>query len=185
MYQMKCIQKKDFCKGQSHTHPHTRVQMFVNIWYSLLDMCGMINFVRDVTWICKDQINTQIPIVLFKHHISNFGASRLLHSRKQCLLFIQVWTHTTQKWYQMIWDKTLFHDMYNNLLFLDDFFKIIINFLGVNFFWTHSVETGKLTDDHRTSFRSTTYRVIYKNTNATTSIAAGIYERFAGKITMF
>ena len=44
-----------------------------------------------------------------------------LHSRKQCLLFIQAWTHTTQKWYQIIWDKTLFHKMYNNLLFIDDF----------------------------------------------------------------
>ena len=32
-----------------------------------------------------------------------------------------------------------------------------------------SLETGKLTDSHRTSFRSTTYRVIYKNTNTTTS----------------
>ena len=48
-----------------------------------------------------------------------------------------------------------------------------------------SLETGKLTDGHRTSFRSTTYRVIYKNTNTITSIAAGICERFAGKITMF
>ena len=48
-----------------------------------------------------------------------------------------------------------------------------------------SLETGKLTDDHRTSFRSTAYRVIYKNTNTTTSIAAEIYERFARKITMF
>ena len=48
-----------------------------------------------------------------------------------------------------------------------------------------SLETGKLTDGHHTSDRSTTYRVIYKNTNTTTSIAAGIYERFAGKITMF
>ena len=48
-----------------------------------------------------------------------------------------------------------------------------------------SLETGKLTDGHRTSFRSTTYRVIYKNKNTTTSIAAGIYERFAGKITIF
>ena len=44
-----------------------------------------------------------------------------------------------------------------------------------------SLETGKLTNGHRTSFRSTTYRVIYKNTNTTNSIAAGIYERFAGK----
>ena len=32
-----------------------------------------------------------------------------LHSHKQCLLFIQAWTHTPQKWYQMIWDKMLFH----------------------------------------------------------------------------
>ena len=75
----------------------------------IFDMCSMINFVRGVIWICEDRINTQIPIILFKHHIGNFGASRFLHSRKQCLLFIQAWTHTTQKWYQMIWDKTLFH----------------------------------------------------------------------------
>ena len=110
-----------FAKGKV-THTHIRAhKMFVDIWYSLFDMCGMINFVRGVIWICKDQINTQIQIVLFKHHISNFGASRFLHSRKQCLLFIQVWTHTTQKWYQMIWDKTLFYKMYNNLLFIDDF----------------------------------------------------------------
>ena len=83
----------------------------------------MINFVKDVIWICKDRINTQIPIVLFKHHIGNFGASRFLHSRKQCLLFIQAWTHTTQKWYQIIWDKTLFHKTYNNVMFIDDFFN--------------------------------------------------------------
>ena len=45
-----------------------------------------------------------------------------------------------------------------------------------------SLEIGKLTYGHRTSFRSTTYRVIYKSTKYTTaSIAAGIYERFAGK----
>ena len=115
-----------FAEAKSHTHTHTRARarahkMFVNIWYSIFDMCGMINFVGDVIWICKDRINTQIPIVLFKHHISNFGASRMLHSRKQCLLFIQAWTLTTQKWYQMIRDKTLFRKMYNNLLFIDDF----------------------------------------------------------------
>ena len=84
-------------------------------------MCGMINFVRGVIWICKDRINTQIPIVLFKHHKGNFGAIRFLHSRKQCLLFIQALTDTTQKWYQMIWDKTLFHETYNSLMFIDDF----------------------------------------------------------------
>ena len=134
MYQMKCIAYV-FCKGQSHTLPHTRAQMVVDIWYLIFDMCGMINFVKDVIWICKDRINTQIPIVLFKHHIGNFGASRFLHSRKQCLLFIQAWTHTTQKWYQIIWDKTLFHKTYNNVMFIDDFL-IISNFLGVNFFLT-------------------------------------------------
>ena len=48
-----------------------------------------------------------------------------------------------------------------------------------------SVETGKLTDGHRASFRSITYRVIYTNINTNTYIAAGIYERFAIKITMF
>ena len=48
-----------------------------------------------------------------------------------------------------------------------------------------SLETGKLTFGHRTSFRLTTYRVIYKNTNTTTSIAARIYEIMAGKITIF
>ena len=42
----------------THTHTHTRAQI-----------CGMINFVRDVIWICKDRINTLIPIVLFMHHI--------------------------------------------------------------------------------------------------------------------
>ena len=47
------------------------------------------------------------------------------------------------------------------------------------------LETGKLTDGHHASFRSTTYRVVYKNTNKTTSIASGICGRFAGKITMF
>ena len=84
-----------FAEAKSHTH--TRAQMFVGIWYSIFDMCGIINFVRNVIWICKDRIKTQIPIVLFKHHISNFGASRFLHSRKQCLLFIQAWTHTPHK----------------------------------------------------------------------------------------
>ena len=114
--EMHCI---CFLQKQSHTHTNMCPQNVC--WYLIFDMCCMINFVRDVIWICKDRINTQIPIVLFKHHISNFGASPILHSRKQCLLFIQAWTHTTQKWYQMIWDKTLFHTMYNNLLFIDDF----------------------------------------------------------------
>ena len=82
-----------FAESKSRSHTHTRTDVR---WYSIFDMCGMINFVRDVIWICQDRINTQIPIVLFKHHISNFGASRLLHSRKQCLLIIQAWTHTTQ-----------------------------------------------------------------------------------------
>ena len=54
----------------------------------------------------------------YRHH---FGASRFLHSLKQCLLFIQAWPHFTQKWYQQIWDKTLFHKMYNSLLFINDF----------------------------------------------------------------
>ena len=27
----------------------------------------------------------------------------------------------TLSWYQMIWDKTLFHKTYNNLMFNDDF----------------------------------------------------------------
>ena len=62
-------------RAKSH-HPHTRAQMCVDIWYLIFDMCGMIHFVRDVIWICKDRINTQIQIVLFKHHITNFGASR-------------------------------------------------------------------------------------------------------------
>ena len=91
-----------FLQKQSHTRTHRRAQMFFDTCIfdiSYLDMCGMINFVRDVIWICKDRINTQILIVLFKHHISNFGANPFLHSRKQCLLFIQAWTHTTQKWY--------------------------------------------------------------------------------------
>ena len=47
------------------------------------------------------------------------------------------------------------------------------------------IETGKLTDGQHAHFRLTTYRVIYKNTNKTTSIASGICERFARKITMF
>ena len=111
-----------FLQKQSHTRTHTRAQMF-DIWYSIFDMCGIIKFVRDVILICKNRFNNQIPIVLFKPHIhvSHFGASRFLHSYKQCLLFIQVWTHTTQKWYQLIWDETLFHKMYNNLLFIIDF----------------------------------------------------------------
>ena len=37
-------------------------------------MCGMINFVWDAIWTCKDRIKTQIPIVLFKHHMSNYLA---------------------------------------------------------------------------------------------------------------
>ena len=35
-----------------------------------------------------------------------------------------------------------------------------------------SLETGKLTDGHRTSLRSATYRVIYKNENTTTSTSS-------------
>ena len=47
-----------------------------------------------------------------------FGTSRFLRSLKQCLLFIPARTHTKHKWYQIIWDKTLFHKMFDN------FFKI-------------------------------------------------------------
>ena len=46
--------------------------VFVTDWVWLcacFDMCGTIYFVRNVIWICKDRINTQIPIVLFKHQI--------------------------------------------------------------------------------------------------------------------
>ena len=40
------------------------------VWLcACFDMCGMIYFVRNVIWICKDRINTEIPIVLFKHQI--------------------------------------------------------------------------------------------------------------------
>ena len=68
MYQMKCIAHA-FCRSKdthAHTHAHKGSMIF--------DMCGMIHFARDVIWICKTRFNTQIPIVLFKHQISNFGA---------------------------------------------------------------------------------------------------------------
>ena len=52
--EMQCIYA--FCKGQSHTYPHTRAQMFVDNWYSIFDMCGMINFVRDVIWSAKTEL---------------------------------------------------------------------------------------------------------------------------------
>ena len=55
-------------KEKSHTPTHKCSLIF--------DMCGMINFVRGVIWICKDRIYTRIPIVLFKHHIGTFGAIR-------------------------------------------------------------------------------------------------------------
>ena len=104
--ELKCIKWNAlhllFCRSKV-TLTHTRAQVFVDIWYSIFDMCGMINFVRDVIWICKDRINTQILIVLFKHHISNFGAS-FLHSCKHYLLFTQAWTHTTQndiEWFRI------------------------------------------------------------------------------------
>ena len=71
--EMHCICFLQRAKSQTPTHAH---KMFVDIWYTIFDMCGMINFVRDVILICKNRINTQIPIVLFKHHMSNFGASR-------------------------------------------------------------------------------------------------------------
>ena len=66
MYQnneMHCI---CFLQKHSHSHTHTRTNF---LWYLIFDMCGTINFDRDVIWICKDRINTQISIVLFKHHI--------------------------------------------------------------------------------------------------------------------
>ena len=88
-----------FLQKQSHIHTHEHKCSLI------FDMCDVINFVRDVIWICKDRISTRISIVLFKHHTSNLGANRFLHSRKQCLLFIKAWTHTTQKYYQMIRDK--------------------------------------------------------------------------------
>ena len=40
----------------------------VTDWVKLC-VCGIINFVRDVIWTCKDRINIKISIVLFKHHI--------------------------------------------------------------------------------------------------------------------
>ena len=80
----------------THTHARACAHMFVDILYSIFHMCGMINFIMGVIWICIDRIGSQIPIVVLKRHISNFGASRFLHSRKLCLLFIHAWTHTTQ-----------------------------------------------------------------------------------------
>ena len=97
--EMHCI---CFLQQQSHAHTLTRVQMFVdivifNIWYEsgqrLILVTGML------FGFAKNKLIPKVPIVLFKHHISNFGASQFLHSRKQCLLFIQASTHTTQKWY--------------------------------------------------------------------------------------
>ena len=71
MYQMKCIAYA-FCKSKvtyTHTHEHKCSLIF--------DMCDVINFVRDVIWICKDRISTRISIVLFKHHTSNLGANQV------------------------------------------------------------------------------------------------------------
>ena len=58
MYTKKMQLHMLFGEANSHTHTHTRTQMFFDIWYSIFDMCGMINYVRDVIWICKDRINT-------------------------------------------------------------------------------------------------------------------------------
>ena len=113
-----------FLQKQNHTRTHTHAHKCSWIFDIRYLICvAWLILLGMVIWICKNRFNTQIQIVLFKHHISNFGASRFLHSHKQCILFIQAWTHITQKLYHMIWDKTLFHKMYNNLLFIDDFEK--------------------------------------------------------------
>ena len=114
--EMHCICILQRAKSHAPTYGRTNAR-----WYSIFDMCGMINFVRDGIWICKDRINTQIPIVLFKHHISNLAQVDFctLANNASCSSKREHIPH--KKWYQMIWDKTIFHEIYNYLLFIDDF----------------------------------------------------------------
>ena len=100
----------------------SHIYQILNINYQPTCMCVCVWLCLCKTHMQCISIHSLTPLIstYCRHH---FGASRFLHSRKQCLLFIhvQAWTHTTQKWYQIIWEKTLFHEMYNNLLFIDDF----------------------------------------------------------------
>ena len=117
--------------SQTHIHVHKCSLKF--------DMCGMINFVRDVIWICKDRINTQIPIVFIQTSHKQLGTSRFLHSCKQCL-FIQAWTtYHTKNDTKRFWIK---HSFIWCIITYCSYmiFKIISNFLGVNFFLTLTVK---------------------------------------------
>ena len=124
MYQIKCIEYAFYRSKVSH--PNAHAHKFTS--YSIFDMCGMINFVRDVIWICKNRFNTTIPIVLFKHHISNFGASRFctLPKNASCSSKREHIPHKNDT--KLFGIKKLFHKMNNNLLFIDDFQKTLAIF---------------------------------------------------------
>ena len=95
--EMDCI-----CFLQKQSHTHTRAQSFFNIWYSICVawlILGMLLSPAKTELIPKSQL-----FYSNMYYMYYFGASRFLHSLKQCLLFIQAWTHTTHKWYQMIRD---------------------------------------------------------------------------------
>ena len=90
--EMHCI---CFLQKQSHanTQAHKCAWIFDNRY--LICVAWLILFNRDVIWIYKDRINTLIPII---HPISNFGASRFLHSQTLPPVHPSVNTYHT-KWY--------------------------------------------------------------------------------------
>ena len=122
-----------FAEEKSHTHTHTRTNVRCYL-ISIFDMYVMIIFVRDVIWICKDRINTQIPF-FFNSNITQATLAIFAPSQTMPHFHPSVNTYHT-KMIPNIWDKTLFYNMYNRFLFIDDFFKIINHFLGVNFLLT-------------------------------------------------
>ena len=111
--EMHCIMH--FAEAKSHTHAHTHAHKCSLIFDIRYLMCGLINLVRDVIWICKNRINTQIPIVLFKHHI-DFCT---LANNASCASKREHIPHKNgTEWFGK---KHSFIIMYDNLLFTDDF----------------------------------------------------------------
>ena len=62
MHYISFVQKQSHTHTHTHTHAHTHTHTHAHKCSWIFDMCGMINFARDVIWICKDRINTQIQI---------------------------------------------------------------------------------------------------------------------------
>ena len=106
-----------FLQKQGHTHTHARTQ---NVrWYSIcvawLVLLGVLFGSANTELIPKSQL------FYSKSHKQLWRVSMFELTQTMPPVHPSVNTYPT-KWYQLIRDKTLFHKMYNNLLFIDDFF---------------------------------------------------------------